>query len=253
MSRRKRREEFAAEMAARVATQDAPVPGLGQSAAANGWSPVDAPDLHADDADGCICRVALGIHATQDTDKTRRERFSQLFLDHSQLGPTYSPYEQLRLVHCYGGGADGQRFVVGTAFYDIRFFQGPAGYGGPAPPPEELGAAFCAVQLPTPWPWVQLIPVIKGWLSRSPHGLGYPDLDARYTAYCPNPDNARRLVSEEMASMVAGRDDWGLTINRRVLACVTRDPLSSGTDAEQLVAATTRMAALLPAGPQLPH
>jgi hypothetical protein len=148
LSRRKRREEFAAEMAARVAAEDAPVAGLEQSASASGWTPIDAPDLHADDADGCICRVALGIHAVADADKTRRQRFRQLFLEPSQLGPTYSPYEQLRLVHCYQGAAAGRGFVVGNACYDIRFFQGSAGYGGPTPPPEELGAAFCAVHLP---------------------------------------------------------------------------------------------------------
>ena len=250
MSRRKRREEFAAEVDARFAAQDAPLPGLGEIAVANGWTPLDAVDMSADDADGCICRVALGIHAVSDSDKVRRQRFSQLFLDHSQLGPTYGPYERLRLVHCHQGQADGFGFVVGNAFYDIRFFQGPAGYGGPMPPPEELGAAFCAIRLPALWPWVQLVPAIKSWLSRSGNGLGYPDLDARYTAYSPNRDHARRMVSPEMAAMVASRDDWGLTIHRAVLACVTRDPLSSGREAEQLVASATRISSLLPADPQ---
>jgi hypothetical protein len=247
MSRRKRREAFAAEMAARVTAQDAPIAGLDQCASVNGWTPLDAPDLHADALDGCICRVALGIHAVTDDDKNRRQRFRQLFLEPSQLGPTYSPYEQLRLVHCYQGSADGRGFVVGNAFYDIRFFQGPAGYGGPNPPPEALGAAFCALQLATPRPWVQLIPAIKGWLSGGKDGLGYADLDARFTAYCANRDLARRTVGPAMASVVASRDDWGLTINRTGLACVTRDPLAAGNDAETLVAATTRIADLLPA------
>src|SRR5580704_15612638 len=107
MSRRKRREAFAAEMAARVSAQDAPIADLDQRASLNGWTPLDTPDLHAEDLDGCICRVALGIHAVTDDDKTRRQRFRQLFLEPSQLGPAYSPYEQLRLVHCYQGVADG--------------------------------------------------------------------------------------------------------------------------------------------------
>lgn len=246
MSRRKRRDEFAAQMSARVAAQDIPIAGADQSAAASGWTPIDAPDLSADQADGCICRVALGVHAVRDTDKTRRQRFGQLFLEKSQLGPAYGPYEQLHLVNCYRGAAEGRSFIVGNAYYDIRFFQGPAGYGGPTPPPEELAAAFCAVYLPAPWPWVQLIPAIRGWLSRGKDGLGYADLDAAYTAYCPNRDVARRIVGPTIASLVASRDDWGVTLNRTVLACVTRDPLSSGRDAEQLVAVTTQMAALLP-------
>jgi hypothetical protein len=53
------------------------------------------------------------------------------------------------------------------------------------------------------------------------------------------------MVGPELASLVASRDDWGLSINRSVLACVTRDPLSSGSDAEQLLAATVHIAGLL--------
>jgi hypothetical protein len=57
-----------------------------------------------------------------------------------------------------------------------------AGYGKTTPPPEELSAGFCVVRIPIAWQWLQLIPAIKGWLSRGTDGLGYADLDAGYAA-----------------------------------------------------------------------
>jgi hypothetical protein len=249
MSRRKRREEIAAELAARVAAESAPVPGLDQMAAANRWMAVGPPVLSDEDI-GCICRVALGTHGVTDPDKRRRQFFSQLFLEPSMHGPTYAQYEQARLVHCYQGEFNGRAFGVGNAFYDIPLLFGPAGYGGgPMGAPDELGAAFCAVSLPAPFPWVQLIRAAKAWFPGSNNGLGYPELDAHFTAFCPNRNLARRIVGPEIASLVASRGDWGLSLHRATLACVTAAPIASGNDAAQLVAATTRMVGLLPASP----
>jgi hypothetical protein len=243
---RRQRQKFAAQMETRIAAENASVPGLEEWALANGWTGTDAPELGVEDAEGCICRVALGIHSVSDIDKTRRQRFRQLFLSPSELGPTYSQYQAPRVVHCYRGDADSRQVLVGSAFYDIQFFMGSAAaYGKTTPPPEELSSGFCVVRIPTTGQWLQLIPAIKGWLSRGKDGLGYADLDARYAAYCPDRQLARRTVGPEIASLVASREDWGLSINGSVLACVTRDPLSSGSDAEQLVAATVRIAELM--------
>jgi hypothetical protein len=235
-------------MAARVQAESAPVPGLDQVAAANRWTPV-APPVLTDEDVGCICRVALGTHGVVDPDKRRRQSFSQLFLAPSEKGPTYAQYEQARLFHCYRGEYNGRAFVVGNAFYDIQFLFGPAGYSGPMGTPDELGVAFCAVPLPAPFPWVQLIRATKAWLPGHNNGLGYPDLDAYYTAFCPNRNLARRVVGPELASLVASRGDWGLSLHRATLACVTAAPIASGNDAGQLVAAATYIASLLPATP----
>jgi hypothetical protein len=236
-------------MEAQIAAENAPIPGLEDKALVNGWTVTDAPDLSADDAEGCICRVALGIHSVSDNDKTRRQRFRQLFLAPSELGPTYLQYEASRVVHCYRGQEDGREFLLGNAFFDIQFFMGStAAYGKTVPPPEELSSGFCVLRVHTTGQWLQLIPAIKGWLSRGKDGLGHADLDAGYTAYCPDRQSARGMVGPEMAALVASRDDWGVSINRSVLVCVTRDPLSSGTHAEQLVVATVRIADLLQAG-----
>jgi hypothetical protein len=66
---------------------------------------------------------------------------------------------------------------------------------------------------------------MRGWLPSGRKGLGYPDLDARYDTFTPNPDIARRIVSPEIASLVASRDDWGLSLNWAAMACVTAAPI----------------------------
>jgi len=248
MSRRKRREEIEAEMAARVAAERSPVTGLAEMASLNAWRPADPPTVDEEDVQ-CICRLALGTHGVVDPDKKRRGWFSQMFQGTSTTGPMYNQYEAARLVNCYQGEVDGRSFVVGNAFYDIQFLVRPAGYSGPMAAPDELGVAFCAVALPTPWPWVQLILAMRGWLPSSKRGLGYPDLDAHYDVFSPNKDIARRIISPEIAALVAGRDDWGLSLHRATLACVTAAPISSGSDAQALVVATTRIAGLLPPSP----
>lgn len=133
ISRRKRREEIAAEMAARPAAERAPVPGLDQLAALNGWAPVDPPNLNDEDV-GCVCRLTMGTHGVVDPDKKRRQWFRQLFST-VPYSPAFSQYEEARLVNCYQGEFDGRAFVVGNAFYDIRFILRPAGYSGPMAAP----------------------------------------------------------------------------------------------------------------------
>ena len=190
----------------------------------------------------------MGTHGVVDPDKKRRQWFRQLFLP-VPYSPAYSQYKEARLVDCYQGEAAGRAFVVGNAIYDIQFMLRPAGYSGPMAAPDELGVAFCAATLPTPWPSVPLILAMSGWLPSGRKGLGYPDLDAHYDAFTPNPDIARRIVSPEIAFLVASRSDWGLSLNRAAVACVTAAPVASGPDAQQLVAAATRIASLLPADP----
>ena len=247
MSRRKRREAIEAEMAARVAAEHTPVPGLAQMASLNGWQPADPPSVDEESVQ-CICRLAMGTHGVVDPDKRRRGYFKNMF-QQGMGSPMYNQFEAARLVNCYQGEVDGRSFVTGNAFYDIQTLLRPAGYSGPIAAPDELGVGFCAVALPSPWPWVQLILGITAWLPSNKEGLGYPDLDAQYHVFSPNRDIARRIISPEIASLVASRGDWGLSLHGTTLACVTASPIFSGSDAQALVAATTRIAGLLPASP----
>ena len=247
MSRRKRREEAAAEIANRVVVEHTPVPGLDQIAALNGWTAVSPPDLD-EGAVGCICRLALATHGVFDPDKKRRDWFRQLFIA-VPYSPAYSQYEAVRLVNCYSATVDGRSVIVGNAFFDIQFMVRPSGYGGPMAAPDELGAAFCAAPLATQWPSVQLAPAMRGWLSSKGNGLGYADLDAHFDAFARNKDIARRIITPDMASLVAGREDWGFSLHQSTLVCVTAAPLAAGSEGQQLVESTAHIASLLPANP----
>jgi hypothetical protein len=244
MTRRTRRRQIEAELAAREAAQDAPIPGLDAAAKAGRWEgPLPDPSLDADDTIGCIGRLNLGLHGAHDPDRRRRSQARQQFLGNTS--PTYCPLPPPRLVHCYGGQAGGRSFVVGNAHYTSAYLQPPAGYGGPMPPGDELAAAFCALRLDGPWHWVQIIPAIRGWLSGKNDSSGHPALDARYTTYCTDRTHARQIVGPALAAFVASRDGWAFSLYGSVLACVTIDPLATGQDAEQLVDATARAAAML--------
>jgi len=247
VSQRKREKKFAAEVAARIAAQSVPIPALDQVAAFNRWTPVEAPTLSEEDI-GSICRVAMGTKSVFDPDRSRRQRFRTRFLETSHTGPVI-PYVQARLLHCYEGEHDTRNFVVGNACFDIDTIRAPAGFNGAVAAPEDLSAAFCAVPVAITVPWVQLIRSLKSWIPGGDSGLGYPDLDARYTAFCGNRDLARRIIDPEVASLVATRDDWGLLVNRSTLVLVAYEPLSTGIDAQELVAAAARIAVRMPSDP----
>jgi len=248
MSRRKRAEKIAAEVAARADAESAPVSALDQTAAANGWVAVAVTPMTDEDI-GCICRVALGTHGATDPDKYRREGFRNLFMTPPATGPTYMQYSRALLTHCYEGTVDSRRFFVGDAFFDIEIATPPAGYSGPIATPEELAVAFCAVTLPAPLPWLQLIRTMKSWIPNHSGSLGYPELDSLYTSFCPVRGAATRIVGPEVAALVASRDDWGLLVNRATLICVASGPFSTGTDAQELVTSAIRIANLMPSDP----
>jgi hypothetical protein len=115
--------------------------------------------------------------------------------------------------------------------------------------PEDLSVAFCALPLTVTLPWVQLIRSLKSWIPGGDSGLGYPDLDARYTAFCSNGDLARRIIDPEVASLVATREDWGFLVIRSTVALVAYEPLSTGIDAQELVAAAARVSDRMPSDP----
>jgi hypothetical protein len=244
VSQRKRERKFAAEVAARIDAQSAAIPALDQCAAVNRWTPVPNPGLSEEDI-GSVCRVAMGTKSVLDTDKSRRQRFRTRFLETSHTGPVI-PYVQARLLHCYQGGAETRDFIVGNACFDIDTIRPPAGFMGSVAAPEDLSVAFCAVPLTVTLPWVQLIRSLKSWIPGGDSGLGYPDLDAHYTAFCSSREQARRIIDAEVASLVATRDDWGLSVIRSSVLLVAFEPLSTGIDSQELVAAAIRIADRMP-------
>jgi hypothetical protein len=246
MSRRKREEKIAAEVAARAVAESQPRPALSQVAASNGWTPTDNLGL-TDEEVGCICRVAVGTHAVMDPNKTLRQALARLYLQTSELGPTFT-YHAARLFHCYEGKINDQAFVVGNAFFDIQTVNATAASSGQVAAPEEIAAGFCTAPLPLTLPWVQLVRSIQSWFGGK-NGLGYPDLDERYTVWGGNKDLARRIIGPEIASLVASRDDWGVLVNQTTLALVTANPLSTGVDAQELVTAATHVVGLIPSDP----
>ncbi len=246
MSRRKREAKIAAEVAARVVVESQPRYALSQVAAANGWTPTDNPGL-TDEEVGCICRVAVGTHAVMDPDKTLRQALARLYSRTSETGQTFT-YHAARLLHCYAGEINDRRFVVGNAFFDIQTVNATAASSGQVAAPEELAVGFCTTSLPLTLPWMQLIRSIKSWFGGK-NGLGYPDLDERYTAWGGNKDLARHIIGPEIASLVASRDDWGVLVNRTTLAVVTANPLSTGVDAQELVIAAMQVVSLIPSDP----
>ena len=246
-----RRRRYAAQRAARRAAQDAPIPGLAEAAAAEGWrGPLPAADTATDETRTCISKLLLGLHGELNPDRGIRSR-ARLSEPESydSLTSMYSPMGLARLTQCYGGDLDGRQFTAGNAFAmsDVEIPSGP-----PAPLGDELAGAFCTVAVSNRFSAFRIVPDSRRRLLTGRKTADHPALDGQYTlSYAAGPLGAG-LLNDGLATHIASRGDWAFALYHGVLICATFQPLRSSQDAKTLAAATVKAAALLPKAPSWP-